>query len=258
MYKTELFGIPVSVMESTVECVSLILDSMQHKSFPLFGTNVNPRSLYLALHDSTYRQDLNRMDILYPDGIGFVIGLSVSHGIKTTRISFDCTSLYHPVFETLDQYARRVFLIGGKPGIADAAAGRIKARFPNVDICGAIDGYQYYETSVAAVMAARPDFVLCGMGAPNQERFLVALRSADYQGIALTCGGFLDQLVQRERYYPPLINKLDIRFAYRLYKEPRRLAHRYLVEYRPFLFMVARSLLMRNPRRHSPKAPRWG
>jgi N-acetylglucosaminyldiphosphoundecaprenol N-acetyl-beta-D-mannosaminyltransferase len=147
------------------------------------------------------------------------------------------------VFKALNQYGRKVFLVGGKPGIVEAAALKIKERFPNVDICGCLDGYRRRDATLAAVVAAGPDFVLCGMGAPYQERFIAALRAAGFGGMAFTCGGFLDQLVKREQYYPSLIDKLNMRFAYRLYKEPRRLARRYFVEYCPFLLEVAGSLL---------------
>jgi N-acetylglucosaminyldiphosphoundecaprenol N-acetyl-beta-D-mannosaminyltransferase len=73
------------------------------------------------------------------------------------------------------------------------------------------------------------------MGAPLQERFLSQLAANGWTGIGLTCGGFLDQVVQGSDYYPGWVDRLNIRFLYRLGKEPRRLWRRYLVDYQVFM-----------------------
>jgi N-acetylglucosaminyldiphosphoundecaprenol N-acetyl-beta-D-mannosaminyltransferase len=73
------------------------------------------------------------------------------------------------------------------------------------------------------------------MGAPLQERFLLQLADDGWHGIGFTCGGFLDQLIDGKNYYPAWADRLNIRFLYRLAKEPRRLWRRYLVDYQVFI-----------------------
>ena len=73
------------------------------------------------------------------------------------------------------------------------------------------------------------------MGAPRQERFLLNLRESGWRGAGFTCGGFFDQVSGNGDYYPAWIDRLNLRFLYRLVREPRRLWRRYLVDYQVFL-----------------------
>ena len=73
------------------------------------------------------------------------------------------------------------------------------------------------------------------MGAPRQEQFLINLKNAGWTGIGFTCGGFFDQIVDRVDYYPGWVDKMNLRFLYRLLKEPRRLWRRYLIDYQVFM-----------------------
>jgi N-acetylglucosaminyldiphosphoundecaprenol N-acetyl-beta-D-mannosaminyltransferase len=121
----------------------------------------------------------------------------------------------------------------------------MRRAFPNIDYRGWRDGYQDQAAIRATIMQAAPDVVLCGMGVPHQERFLLALKQAGYKGIMISCGGFIDQLVQAENYYPDWIDRLELRWAWRIYREPRRLWRRYFIAYWPFIFATAPALARR-------------
>jgi len=87
--------------------------------------------------------------------------------------------------------------------------------------------------------------VLCGMGVPHQERFLLTLKNAGYGGLMISCGGFVDQLAAAQRYYPAWVDKLELRWAWRIYQEPRRLWRRYLVDYWPFILATMPTVMRR-------------
>ncbi|MGE3623585.1 MAG: WecB/TagA/CpsF family glycosyltransferase, partial [Bdellovibrionales bacterium] len=57
-----------------------------------------------------------------------------------------------------------------------------------------------------------------------------------YGGLAITCGGFFDQYLEGDKYYPDWVDTWNLRFAWRLYKEPRRLWKRYLIDYQFFIW----------------------
>ena len=53
-----------------------------------------------------------------------------------------------------------------------------------------------------------------------QEQFLIKVKRIGYQGIGFTCGGFIHQTSKNEiDYYPAWIDKINLRFIYRMYKE---------------------------------------
>jgi N-acetylglucosaminyldiphosphoundecaprenol N-acetyl-beta-D-mannosaminyltransferase len=78
-----------------------------------------------------------------------------------------------------------------------------------------------------------------------QENFLLQLKRFGWSGICFTCGGYLDQGGQNFDYYPEIINRLNLRFLYRLVREPRSLWRRYLLEYTIFLKLLSKKILRR-------------
>ena len=59
------------------------------------------------------------------------------------------------------------------------------------------------------------------MGAVMQEKFLLKVKRLGYTGIGFTCGGFIHQTARGEAgYYPAWVDRMNIRFLYRMWKEP--------------------------------------
>ena len=76
-----------------------------------------------------------------------------------------------------------VFLLGGNPGVAAAAARRLQDRYPRLGDVGSYCPPFGFEAEPAEVerirqelRASRPDLVLVGLGFPKQERVIRALR----------------------------------------------------------------------------------
>src|SRR5512132_4094237 len=67
-------------------------------------------------------QNLQRFDIIFPEGFLITFALQLLYNVKACRISFDATSLYHPILSMLDENERAVFIIGGKPGVAQTGS----------------------------------------------------------------------------------------------------------------------------------------
>ena len=152
------------------------------------------------------------------------------------RESFDYTSLAGDVFQWAAENGQRLGLVGGKPGVSIKAAKELKVKYPGLEIAACYTGYgQDPDEAQQFFIQHQVELVICGMGAPLQERFLLQLVKGGWHGAGFTCGGFLDQVNKGDAYYPVWIDRFNIRFLYRLFKEPGRLWRRYLVEYQVFL-----------------------
>ena len=82
-----------------------------------------------------------------------------------------------------------------------------------------------------------PDAVVVGMGAILQEQLLSDLYVKGWRGLGFTCGGYIHQTAMSGvNYYPDFIDKYNLRWLYRMIKEPK-LIYRYLVSYPQFLFL---------------------
>lgn len=233
---TTLFDVPLS-FEATQETVLVRVDAALADE-ATFVTFVNPHAWTLRRQVADYVDLLRGMDLVLADGIGVAKAAGWATGRVVPRMSFDTSSLFSPVLGRLEALHGALYVVGAKPGVAERAVARMRGAFPGIDYRGVRDGFVPTDRAIEDILAARPHMVLCGMGAPHQERFLTRLRAAGFRGIAFTCGGFLDQLAEAERYYPALVDRLDLRWAWRLAREPRRLWRRYLIEYRPFLALV--------------------
>jgi exopolysaccharide biosynthesis WecB/TagA/CpsF family protein len=238
MRREELFGLPLDPLPDLETALQRIGQGLAGPA-GLLVTFVNPHAWRLAGSVPEHGQALARFDLVLPDGIGVVKALRWVKGIRAARLSLDASSLYLPIFDLLSRERRRLFVIGAAPGVAERALARMRAEFPGIVPVGCLDGYRPAGMAIPRILEARPEIVLCGMGAPRQERFLLALREAGLTGVGLTCGGFLDQLAQKARYYPAWIDRADLRWAWRLAHEPRRLLRRYTLDYAPFIALTA-------------------
>ena len=207
-------------------------------------TFLNPYS-FLKLREAG--TDLGRFDKICIDGGALKLFLALVYrdfGIR--RLSFDFTSVAGLVFRDAAARAERGFVLGSDEGSNAAFVARIADMFPGIRLEGRA-GYFEDPAEQAELLAtlARSDhdFVLIGMGAVRQEEIANALVDLGYRGRVYTCGGFVHQTAMSGgEYYPPWVDRCNLRFAYRMLKEPSTV-RRYLVDY-PRAF----SLLVRNVR----------
>jgi len=239
--KVDLLGLPID--RNGLVIPSDLDTALIHRQ-PFLTTFVNPHAYHIAKGSTNYLDLLRTFDRVCCDGIGVVIAARLCLRLRVPRQAFDTTSVALPVLEWARTNKKLVFLVGGKDGLAEQAAERLSHCVAGLQIAGTFSGFgDEPKKALQNISAVPSSLVICGMGAPLQEQFLVSLKDVGWHGIGFTCGGFLDQLVERVDYYPAWINQLNLRFLYRLYKEPSRLGRRYLVEYQEFLKRLTRELL---------------
>ncbi|CAH2599846.1 WecB/TagA/CpsF family glycosyltransferase [Rhodovastum atsumiense] len=235
-------GVPLD----TAETVNGYLDALPRKDaigrVAFIATFLNPASLLEAKRHPTLATTLDSFDLVMPDGIGACMAVRRLHGLTVARVSFDSTSLAPIVFEAAQRDGNTIALVGGRPGVARRAAEVLRHTFPDLAIVGTFDGYTPPGSTIAALRKLSPDIVICGMGVRRQEEFLLALRASGWTGSGFTCGGYLDQLADGFRYYPAWVDAINLRWAYRLYREPGRLWRRYCMDYPVFLALVIRAM----------------
>ena len=146
-----------------------------------------------------------------------------------------------------------VFLLGGNPGVARAAAARIE------EVCSGIGRVNFHcppfgfegdpremERITAALRDTRPSLVLVGLGFPKQERLIRVLRARMPEIWFVGVGISLSFLAGEQPRAPAALQRLGLEWLHRLCYEPRRLFTRYLIEDMPFaLRLIAWALAER-------------
>lgn len=129
---------------------------------------------------------------------------------------------------------RRVFLLGGAPGIAAEAANQLKERFPSLIIAGTASPPFRELTPVEEselcdqIRNSRPDLLLLAFGQPKGELWLAERFEKLGVPVCVQVGASLDFVAGKVRRAPRWMQRTGLEWAYRLLQEPRRLVGRYL------------------------------
>lgn len=185
-------------------------------------TYLNPVSYLTALDN---KELFSQMDGIFADGGLLVKAIKLMYGKQVTRRSFDMTSMAPGLFAYAVEHGKSVYIVASKQEQVEKAVEIFRERFPKVKFAGYRNGYFASEEEMNQearhITELNPDFLIVGMGALMQEKFLLKVKSAGYQGIGFTCGGFIHQTSKNEiDYYPAWVDKTNLRFVYRMWKEP--------------------------------------
>ncbi len=126
--------------------------------------------------------------------------------------------------QLLAEAARRgegVFLYGGRPGVAEEAARRLRQEMPRLRIVGLAHGYGDGKTVARRVKESGASLTLVCLGFPKQEQWIAA-NGATVGGILAGLGGSLDVYAGRVKRAPFLFRRLRLEWLWRCLREPRR------------------------------------
>lgn len=198
--------------------------------------NHNSHSLFLlrkvpALRAFFEEADLTQIDSLPMIFWGRLMGLKVGREHRSTYLD------WREDFWTLArERGWRVFHVGGAPGVGERAAAEIRRRHAGVNLAvrnGVFDIDPASADSRALrqdIAAFDPDIILVGMGMPRQEEWIAANRHLIGRGVFFPVGAAFDHEAGEQAAAPRWTGRLGVGWLYRLLSQPKRLAHRYLVE----------------------------
>ncbi len=194
------------------------------------------------MRDGDFRDLLNGAALVLPDSVGVILGAKILGTPLKEKVSG--VDFAERMAALLEQEGRSLYLLGGKPGVAEAAAGKLRERYPRLAVRGTADGYFRDEDAVVArVRAASPDVLFVCLGSPKQERFMRA-HLGDVEGcLMLGLGGTLDAIAGTVKRAPLWMQRAGLEWFYRLLKEPRRF--RRMLRLPKFLFAVIGKRLKR-------------
>jgi N-acetylglucosaminyldiphosphoundecaprenol N-acetyl-beta-D-mannosaminyltransferase len=146
----------------------------------------------------------------------------------------------------------RLFLFGGKDGVAERAASNIVRDYPWVTIAGIHAPPFGFETraadnegAVKGVAVANADVVLIALGAPKQELWSYRERSRLSCGVLLCLGATIDFMAGAIPRAPAWMRRHGFEWAFRVAGEPKRLASRYAKDAAVFPRLFAREFFAR-------------
>ena len=142
-----------------------------------------------------------------------------------------------------ERNGQSVYLLGSEPGVADAAARRLRRRHPRLRVAGHHHGYfepgsPHDERVVEDINSRRPDIVLVGMGTPKQELWVQHNAARLDADVVWTVGALFDFVSGRVPRAPAWLADNGLEWIFRLAIEPQRMWRRYLLGNPVFLSRV--------------------
>ena len=166
---------------------------------------------------------IRRASLVIPDGIGLVYAAKIKrHPLRerVTGIDFSRNAL-----ERVAKSGKKVFFLGAKPGVAEAAAENLMKEIDGLQITGFRDGYFKPEEEaevVKEINASAADFLCVALGSPKQELFMERHRDELCCKVGIGLGGSLDVWSGNTMRAPDFYINHGLEWLYRLKTEPWR------------------------------------
>jgi len=202
---------------------------------------VNPDCLNKMATDRDYFHILQQADYVLPDGIGLTLaGKLLQTPLKE---NINGTDMLPFVCKMAASRGYSLFLLGGRPGVADQAARQLTERY-QVSIAGTAHGYfdRFTESGrvIDQINRSGADILLVGLGAPEQEKWVSRHRQQLLPKVLMGVGGLFDFYSGNIKRAPVWMRETGLEWVYRILQEPGRMWRRYVLGNPLFLYRVAR------------------
>ena len=191
---------------------------------PLLIATVNTEFVMAARSDGEFREVLDRAGLVVPDGIGQIVAARLTG--HRLREHVRGTDLVERLAERGAREGYRFFFLGGRGGVAEAAAASLASRYPSLQIAGCYEGLADPvddAQTTAAVRAAGPvDVLLVAYGAPKQEKWLARNLAALDVPVGIGVGGVFNFFAGRTPRAPLWMRRLELEWLHRLLTQPWR------------------------------------
>ena len=237
---TYLPALDLSLLDSTTRsAVDALLSPGKRSAFFM-----NAHCCNVMSRDRAYMAAVRCADVLLPDGIGIALAARMTG--QRLAANLNGTDLIPALLAQAAKIGKSVYLFGGKPGTAEAAAAALIHRVPHLRIVGTRDGFagaQDADAVIADINASGADIVLVALGVPMQEIWIHRHAHRLDAQLVTGVGAALDFLAGNVSRAPEWLRKARSEWVWRLVQEPRRLAGRYLAGNVAFMARAAATLL---------------
>ena len=210
----------VSLDEAVEKCSEMIADKSSTKVIH----TPNAEIVELCVEKNEYYKLFNSAELIIPDGAGVILAGKIL-GTPLTKGRVPGIELFERIVSLSGINGWSVFLLGGKPGVADAAAEKLKEKYPDMILAGTNDGYFGSDSApvIEKINASKADFLAVCLGVPKQEEWMNEHRGELNVPLMGGFGGSLDVFAGNVKRAPAVFRKLSCEWLYRLIKEPYRI-----------------------------------
>ncbi len=245
-----LLDIPISNV-TTQRALEIIWSHMDNSS-PSEIHFVNAHCINIAARNSLYLSILQHSKAIFADGSGIrKAGAKLNQPIVD---NVNGTDLFPLICSECKKTNKKIYLLGGKPKVAEMSAQWANKYVDSVIIAGSHDGFFTEEQTqdiLDEINQTKADLLLVGMGVPRQELWLHEHLSDLEVDVVMGVGGLFDYYSGTIPRSPSFMRKLGVEWVWRLMMEPKRMWRRYIIGNIEFLLRIEK--IRRNRKKEGNK-----
>lgn len=195
----------------------------------LHVATVNPEYIMEARTNQKFSEILKKC-LTVADGHGVVWASELQTESRKSQVErITGVELTEEILKHASVSSEKVFLLGGADGVAEKAAQAMSKKYPGAQISWyegakrvASERNEESSVTIAKINAVSPDYLLVAYGSPWQDIWIEENRPYLRVRVAIGVGGTLDEWAGVVKPCPEWIDRLGLKWVWRVVHEPWR------------------------------------
>lgn len=220
----------VSMEETIAEIEQMIASDGKHYIIP-----INVDVVMKIEKDAYLKQIVNEAHMVLVDGKP-LIWVSKLHK-QAVKAKISGSDLVPLLSETAADKGYRIFILGGKEGVAEQAKSELEKKYPTIQIVGTYAPPFGFEKDKAEcekinrkISEGKPDILIVCFGCPKQEKWIYENYQLYDAKVSICAGATVDFLAGNVKRAPKWMSEHGLEWFYRFLQEPKRLFKRYFID----------------------------
>jgi N-acetylglucosaminyldiphosphoundecaprenol N-acetyl-beta-D-mannosaminyltransferase len=235
---------------SSAQVCASIISHARDRGKPAYVITPNAQHIVLLEKERRLQEVYDHADLVVPDGISILMAARL-YG-RSLRQRITGVDLFKTLCGQAVEADLHVFLMGGRPGSAEKAAKALRREHPNLRCSFYCPPLGFDKSAMGlrraadAIVAAQPDILFVGLGAPKQEYWIHEHGLRLGVPVCIGVGGSFEIIGGVVPRAPKWTQNIGCEWLYRLCREPRRMWRRYLIGNLEFGSIILRQLVRRS------------
>jgi N-acetylglucosaminyldiphosphoundecaprenol N-acetyl-beta-D-mannosaminyltransferase len=200
-------------------------------------TGANVSTINLSLEHTSFKNNIDNIDYIHPDGIGIFLASKFLYGEKGFSFRFTGSDFYTELIKFSKKQKYSFFFFGDR----DETLNKINNVHPDLLIKGLQNGFNFEnEALIKTINSSLADILLVGLGSPKQEKWIFENKQAIDTKVLIAVGDGIKIFSKTKKRGPKILQKIGLEWAVRLFFEPKRLWKRYIIGIPLFIFRIVR------------------
>ncbi len=237
--RIDLLGISINNLTMDEAVDDLVRKA--HGPAPTQVCFVNADCANIAWNNREYSSILSNCSLVLADGIGMKLAGRLLN--RNIRQNVNGTDLLPRLCKALEREQLGIYLLGGRPGVAQDVGSWMMTQFPDLKISGYQHGYYAPEDLPQVqrnIRNSRAAVLLVALGVPLQDQWISDNLQQAGAMVSMGVGGLFDFYSGRIPRAPAWVREIGMEWFYRFKQEPRRMWRRYFVGNVVFLARILR------------------